>query len=632
MLTQFPEARILEVDLTQRKIEVKHLSSEIHRKYPGGSILGMYLLLNQQQPGVEPLSPENMLVFSVSPLAGFPFSGQSRMNVATKSPLTHAIADSQVGGYIAPHVKSNGFDAVVIKGKADAPVYLYVNGEESEIRDARMIWGKVTGEAEKAIRKDVGEDKLQISTIGPAGENLVKFANIMHMGSRASGRNGIGAVMGAKNLKALVVREKPMAKPYNPEGFKAMISSVKEDVAANSVCVNQMKNGTANCLESMARDGFLPTRNWQTGWFENYEEITGERMSNTIKVGNETCFGCAARCKQVVEVEGKVDPEYGGPEYETCATFGSFCGNDNLEQIALANMLCNKYGMDTISCGSTIAFAMECYEKGILPADMAEGLDLRFGNSDIYEEILYRIAYRKGKLGNLLAEGSYRAAKTLGNGAEELSITCKGQELPAHMPHLKPSLALIYSINPIGADHQSSEHDPSMGYAADSKERGWMAQVGANIQYAQDFHVLDYTNIVFGSNTQKFYSLLDSLCLCQFMFGPAWQLYGPEHLVRFCNTTLGWDTSVFELMEIGERRINMMRIFNAREGFTREQDQLPKRLFQPLQDGPSAGMRIDEVEYEKGKEFYYEIMGWDKETGNPKESTLRKLSLEWLIV
>ena len=628
----FPDAKIIDINLTTKDIRIDTMPGYIHQKYPGGSALGMYYLLKELEPGIEPLSPDNILIFSVSPLTGFTISGQSRMTATTKSPLTGGAGDSQVGGYLPAHFKANGYDALIIRGKSEKPVYIYINNEDVRICDGENAWGKITGEAEDVIREELGEEKVEFAVIGPAGENLVKYASIMHKKSRAFGRNGTGAVMGSKNLKGLVVKNQRMPKPYDMEKFKELVKTAKQDIEENGVCVDMKANGTDGCLGGMAESGFLPTRNWQSGWLKSWKGLDGSTLAETIKLADETCFACGIKCKQVVAVEGKVDPQYGGPEYETCATFGSYCGVSDLKEVAYANMLCNMYGMDTISCGSTLSFAMECYEKGLLTKEDTDGIELKFGDSSNYEEVLTNIAYRKGKLGNLLAEGSYRAGEIIGNGAVELSMSCKKQEMPAHMPQYKPSLAVIYSVNSFGADHQSSEHDGCMAYPLDSKERGWMSQVGGNFSCnPTDAHVLNKRNVIWGFNTQKFYSALDSLCLCMFAWGTSWQLYGPEHLVHFCKSVIGWDTSVYELMEIGERRLNMMRYFNAREGFTKKEDTLPKRLFKPFTDGPSTGACVDEEKYNQAKEFYYDLAGWNKEDGNPTEGTLTKLSLEWLI-
>ncbi|HED24576.1 MAG TPA: aldehyde:ferredoxin oxidoreductase, partial [Firmicutes bacterium] len=531
----FPEAKILDVNLTTGKIDTVTLPGNIHKQYPGGSSLGMYFLLKETEPGIDPLSEDNILVFSVSPLTGLPISGQSRMTVTTKSPLTGGAGDSQAGGYFPAYFRANGYNALLIRGKAKNPVYLYIDKDDVRLIGARDIWGKVTGEAEDTIKAVLKNKKVQILTIGPAGENLVKFSNIMHMKNRAFGRNGTGAVMGSKKLKAIVAKNNPLPKPENQGLFKELTGNVKQRVDNNETCADMKINGTATSLAGLAVSGYLPTKNWQSGWFKGWEQLTGPRMVETIKVGDETCYGCAIACKQVVEIEGKVDRQYGGPEYETLAAFGSYCDVNDLNDVAYANMLCNMYGLDTISCGATLAFAMECYEKGLLSKNDTDGLELNFGNSSIFHDAITNIAYRKGGLGRLLAEGSYRAAEAIGNGAVEFAMTCKKQELPAHMPQHKPSLAVIYAVNPFGADHESSEHDPAMRNEPGSRERSWMSQVGGDFTIdAAEETELNYKNVIWGYRTQLFYAALETLCLCHFAWGVSWQLYGPKDLIKLC--------------------------------------------------------------------------------------------------
>ncbi|AOY77859.1 aldehyde ferredoxin oxidoreductase C-terminal domain-containing protein [Clostridium formicaceticum] len=325
----------------------------------------------------------------------------------------------------------------------------------------------------------------------------------------------------------------------------------------------------------------------------------------------------------------QVEPLYGGPEYETCSTFGSYCGINDLTTISLANQMCNMYGLDTISCGATIAFAMECYEKGLLSTEDVDGIELRFGNKDVIPMIIEKIVYRQG-IGELLSKGSKKAAEVIGKDAIKLSMTVKGQELPAHMPQFKPSLGLVYAVNPFGADHQSSEHDTWLVIPKDSFVRERLSKMGIWKGYEDSFS-LDDEKVRFAFDTQCFYSMLDTLCLCQFAWGPSWQLYGPSEFIELCMAGIGWETSILELMRIGERRINMMRYFNKMEGFTKEDDVLPERIFEPFNDGPSKDICLNKIEFEKAKELYYEYAGWDKETGNPTDATLRKLSLGWLL-
>lgn len=624
------DARILSVNLTEESYQVEFLPAKIYRKYPGGSSLGMYLMLKRMDPGIDPLSPENLLIFSVSPLTGMPISGQSRMCVTTKSPLTGTAGDSQVGGFIPAHIKGNGYDAIVIFGKAKRPVYLYINNGQIEFKSAEKMWGKVTGEAEKLIMEDLGDNKIEASVIGPAGENQVLFANIMHRRSRANGRNGTGAVMGSKNLKALVVKRQPGMKPTNPDGLKTLTGNVKERMAANEVMVDTSVNGSAGVLDFHGAEGFLPTNNWESGFLEDWIKIAGTTITKTILKKRDTCFGCAIRCKGVVEIPGKADPEYGGPEYETCATFGSYCGNTDLGDICHANQLCNMYGIDTISCGAIIAFAMDCYEREILTKEHTDGLQLTFGNGAVFDPLIRKIAYKEKGIGALLAQGSARAAAIIGNGAEDLTVTCKMQEWPAHMVQMKPNLAIIYAVNNFGADHQSSEHDPTLMAAEDSNDWIW-ANMLESFEKCDSYGVLDANKAKFAFTTQKFYSTLDTLCLCQFVWGPSWQLYGPAELVEFCRHGVGWETSIQEIQEIGERRINLMRMFNVKLGYTRKDDCLPPKAFLKNPSGPNAGVGITEEDFEKALDAYYDYAGWDKKTGIPTDETLRRLDLEWLI-
>ena len=629
-MSLFPDGKILDINLSNKEVAKRTIPGDIYRLYPGGSALGVYLILQEMPAGVDPLSPDNMLIFSVSPFTGLNISGLSRIVVTTKSPLTGAIGDSQAGGDFPIYLQGNGYDSIVFRGKSEKPVYVYLDGDKVAIRDAGKLWGKVTGESEKLIREDLGEERVEIAQIGPAGENLVKFANIINMCNRANGRNGTGAVMGSKNLKALVLKKVKNIKPFNPEAFKGITKNVKAQLEENQCVAGLGKFGTDGDLEGFNKEGFLPTRNWNSGYFpEGAKEITGTTMYETVLKDRDTCYACSVRCKRVVEIPGIVDPLYGGPEYETVGTFGSYCSIGDLATICLANQLCNMYGLDTISCGATIAFAMECYEEGLINDKDTGGLKLTFGNKDIIAPLVEMIARRKG-IGDLLAEGSRRASQKIGKGAELFSISVKGQELPAHMPQYKPAVGLIYAVNPFGADHQSSEHDTFLIMPEDSRERKRLAQIGTSAEYDNPF-VIDDDKVRFAFDSQCYFSILDTLCLCQFVWGPCWELYGPDDLINLCKYGLGWEASLFELMRVGERRINMMRFFNAREGFTKKEDILPDRIFKPFMDGPSKGAHLNREKFLEARELYYSFAGWDKETGNPTESTLRKLSLGWLL-
>ena len=619
--------RILHVNLSNGSINIEQPDESFYRFYMGGSALAMHYILREVPKGADPLGPENVLVVSVGVLTGAPISGQSRVMANAKSPLTGAIGDSQGGGFWPAELKRAGFDAVVIRGRAAKPVYLWIHDGEAELRDATHLWGKVTGEAEALIRQELGDPKVEVLQIGPAGEKLVRYAAIMNMSNRANGRTGMGAVMGSKNLKAIAVRGRQRPGIADPEALAKLARWGVENV--ESMIGGLARHGTANVVISQQEAGGLPTRNWTSGVFEHYEAISGPRMSETILKERDTCFGCAVRCKRVVEVKEprwQVDPLYGGPEYETIATLGSYCGVGDLSAIAKGNELCNKYGLDTISTGATIAFAMDCFEHGLLTTADTGGIELRFGNGEAMVKLVELIAKREG-IGDLLAEGSARAAARIGRGAERFVVAAKRQELPAHMPEVKRSLALIYAANPFGADHMSSEHDPSYSPTASATSLARMSSLG--LIRPQDPLVLNEEKVRFAFYVECFFSLLDSIGTCQFVWGPGWQLYGPNQLVEAVRAVTGWETSIFELMKVGERRLNMMRAFNAREGFGRKDDWLPARCFEPKKGGPSDGYAVSEEELRQALDWYYAIAGWDAE-GKPTRGKLLELGLGWV--
>ena len=628
----FKDAKLLYVNLTDGTTEIKTLDAETYRKYPGGGALGMYIMLKEMDPEADPLGPDNMLIFSVSQLCGIPISGQSRMCATFKSPLTGLAGDSQVGGFIPAAVACNGYDSIVIKGRAEKPVYLYINGDDVQLKDASALWGKITGDTEKAIEAEVGSH-IETAIIGPAGEKMIPFSSIMHRRSRAFGRNGVGAVMGSKNLKAIAVEIAPTKAPADREALKKLTVDVKARMAANDVIVDTALNGSAGCVDGIAGDGFLPAKNFSENWSENnkaqWEKTGGVYITNNVLKRRDTCFGCAIRCKGEVEIEGMADPYYGGPEYETCATFGSYCGCNDTAQMCHANQLCNMYGLDTISCGATIAWAMDCYENGVLSKEQCDGLELNFGRADLFEPVIMKIVNKEPGLGELLAKGSAAAAKELGPEAEELVVACKGQEWPAHMVQYKSNLALNYAANPYGADHQSCEHDPAL--MAPKDDQNWMwPNLLADFEECDAFGVLDDNKAKFAWVTEEFYSMTDILGLCQFAWGPAWQLYGPAELLQFCKAAVDWDASYEELLEIGKRRIIMMRMFNKKQGITRKDDKLPKKAFLPNTCVDGSVAQITPEAFEAALTTYYRLAGCDPETGYPTEETLKELDLDWI--
>ncbi len=482
------------------------------------------------------------------------------------------------------------------------------------------LWGKFTADVEDAIREELDDKRIEVLQCGPAGENGVRFAALISYANRANGRTGMGAVMGSKNLKAVAVRGSKRPKVADPDGFKSVAKWGSSHVKTNA---SWGVLGTPGGTLSQSWSGGLPTRNWTSGTFDEAEEIDGEKMYDTITKERDTCYACAIRCKRVIEVtEGpyRVEPRYGGPEYETLGMLGSSCGVSSLEAISYANQLCNMYGMDTISIGGTIAWAMDCFEQGLITLEDTGGIELSFGNTDAMVQMVELIGKREG-FGKVLGEGSAQAAEILGVG-QDLLVTVKRQELPAHMPQVKRSLGLIYAVNPFGADHMSSDHDP--GYESFSER---LSEFG--LFDPQPAQTLNGEKVRFAYYTQLVYSFLDTAALCSFVWGPSWQLYNSSQLVEMVRAVTGWELNLWELMKIGERRLNLLRAFNAREGAGRESDTVPKKLTVALQGGKSDGLSVTVEEIEDAKDLYFQMAGWD-ENGHPTRAKLEELSLGWL--
>ena len=624
--------KILHVDLTKAKITIEEPLEEFYETYLGGSAMGTYYVFKNTPAHADPLGPENTLTLMISATTGVSISGQSRMNANAKSPLTGLIGDSQVGGFFPAELKFSGFDGIVFTGKSSKPVYLWVHDGQAELRNAAHVWGKITGEAEKMIREELGDPKVEVAQIGPAGEKLARFASIMNMSNRANGRTGMGAVMGSKNLKAVAVRGHQKVKVANQAAVTQLARLAPKRVQDIPDMKGLQDFGTASVLNYQNTSGGLPTRNYTGGFFDQAEDISGENMAETILQHNDTCYACVVRCKRVVETEYKnqhVDPYYGGPEYETLSTFGSYCGIGDIKAISLANQICDQNGLDTIACGATIAFAMDCFERGYLTLKDTGGIDLRFGNADAMLAILEKIVKREG-LGDILANGSAYAAEKIGHGAYDLVVAVKNHELPAHMPQVKRSLALIYAVNPFGADHQSSEHDP--GYTPDTASYNLerFAEIGLTNPLSD--RVLNREKVKMALYSEWNYSFMDTADLCQFVWGPAWQVYGPKEEAALINAVTGWNWTVDDVQKLGERRLNMLRAFNAREGAGRDRDTLPKRIYdEPLKGGSSDGLTVTRQEVEEALDMYYEMCGWEVKTGKPTRVKLEELGLAWMM-
>lgn len=614
--------KILRVNLSTNMITIEEPGEDFYRKYLGGSCFGVYYALKEIPANSNPLGEENVITFSVGPITGAPISGAARHSVTAKSPQTGGIGTSEAGGYWAPELKKAGFDAVIITGKAPKPVYLWIHNGEAEIRDASHIWGKLTKESQEAIRSELGDKQIKVAQIGPAGENLVRYACISNELAHFNGRTGMGAVMGSKNLKAVAVRGTLPIEYEDPDFIKEFAKIGGEKVKNLPAYQGFKQLGTNVNVDELYTLNCIPTKNWQSGIMDGVENVlAAEWTGSYIKPG--TCYACAQSCKRNVCNTDAVDPAYGGPEYETVGMCGTNLGITDKLSIIRINEICSKYTMDTISFGGTVGFAMECYEKGILTLKDTDGLELNFGNAEAVIRLAEMTGERQG-FGNLIAEGTKILAEKIGGEALDFAVHVKGKEFPAHMPHNKASLALAYATVAFGADHVSSNFDGSI---ASDPIPYQLKSFG--LHESQDPYELNDEKVRLYWQTQKAFSLFDTASVCCLTFG-FWTIYDFNDLINVINAATGMRTHMFELIEIAERRLAMMRAFNAREGFRSCDDDLPKRLFdEPLKGGISDGLTVSREDFERTRNLYYEMAGLDTE-GIPTRARMLELGLDWI--
>jgi aldehyde:ferredoxin oxidoreductase len=610
--------RILRVNLSTREIREEHPGQSFYRQFLGGTGIVAYYLYKELEPGTDPLGPNNKLIFAGGPLTGSPLIGGGRNSVGAKSPLTGAIGHAEAGGFFGAEMRRAGYDALIIEGRAEHPVYLAIVDDQVEIRDARHLWGKLTADVQAAIQEEMGDKLVRVAQIGVAGENLVRYANITNDLTHFYGRSGIGAVMGSKNLRAVAIRGRRLPKMADQEQIMELNRWMNENWKNLAASMHDL--GTTGIVLGLNASGGLPTRNFREGTFEGAESISGQRMRDTILVGREGCYACPIRCKRVVKSEERyeIDPTYGGPEYETLGSLGSTCGVSDLLAVCKGNELCNALGLDTISTGVTIAFAMECYETGLLTREDTDGLELRFGNGQALVELIQKIARREG-FGALLAEGCKRAAEQIGNGAENLAMEVKGQEIPMHEPRLKQGLGVGYQVSPTGADHCHNMHDTAFTREGPGLDRA--RAIGVSKALPADR--LDAEKASMLKAVSHWRHLANCAEVCQFV---PWSY---RQIETALNAATGWDTSLLEYLRIAERAVTLMRLFNVREGLDDADDYLPDRFYQPLLgEGPLKGVAVDREAAYETRQAYYRLMGWD-ETGVPTETRLADLNLLW---
>jgi aldehyde:ferredoxin oxidoreductase len=610
---------ILRVNLTTGQTWVDEPPNPFFRQYYGGAI-GAYYLLTETRPGFDALDPENVITFTPGFLAHLAVGAYNRVAITAKSPLTGAIIDAQAGGFWGPECKMAGFDAIVVQGRASQPVYLWIFKGHVEIRDANGVWGLDTGPAEDVIKQQTGEARLRTCIIGPGGENLVRYANVANNLRHFAGRGGLGAVMGSKNLKAVAIRCHPSTLPRPKDRVRTMelLKEINQAYAADDSYTDVMTpSGTPWGIWYNQNHGRLPTRNFQEGVFEGADQIDHNALNaHPMSQKSEGCYACTVRCKRSVawsEGDLQIGKRYGGAEYESLGNLGPLLGIADPLALEKANELCSRYTLDTISLGATLAWACDCYEQGLITSADTGGLELHWGDADGLLKLIDMIAHRQG-FGDLLAEGSRRASQQFGSQAETLAAHSKGLEWPAVEPRVSMSQALAYAVSPIGADHMTIA-------GTDCGPEFWEMAAPPREEGLSDRLVRAY----FMQRTGG--SLIDGFGICQFLVGAT----GMQRTMDLIKSTLGWEVSFWEMMRAGDRRMVLLRAFNAREGFTIEHDHMPPRAFMPIRNGPEDGAKLDPREHRRAVEAYYAISGWDPASGWPTRGKLLELNLDWLV-
>jgi len=613
------QGKFLKVNLTNGKISEESIEEEFAKKYIGGVGFGVRWLYDTVPAKVDPLSPENKLIFATGPLASINFLGSTGISIVTKSPLTGLFCDSDLRGKMGSILKTTGYDAVIIEGKSSKPVYLQISDESVDILDARELWGKDIRETEKILLAKINNQEAVVASIGIAGENLVKYAGIASELRHFAGRAGTGAVMGSKNLKAIVIiKGRIKTSVANPDKINTLIREINNLIRTDGTCDTLSKYGTWNTTGPANFKGILPTKNFQKTTFEYIDRIDGDAMLKSIWVGKRRCPGCAIGCRHVVKVDEpyRVSTDLEGPQYESVAALGPLLYNSDPAGIAKANELCNLYGMDTISTGVVISFVMECMDKGVLTEDDL-GFRISWGESEAIFKIIEIIAKRKG-IGNILAEGVKAAAENIGRGSEKWAMHVKGLEVPMHDPRGKKGMGLAYATALKGADHESSMHDEAFERENALPELGFKEPMSRKQFKGKPLLV---------KTLQDYWGIMsDALTICKFPMIPPRPLT-PTRLVELLNLVTGWNFSIQDFLTVGERIFNLGRLFNIREGINRSHDCLPQRFAEVLSEGGSAGESFRSEDLQIMLDEYYNLRGWDKE-GKPYPETLKRLGLE----
>ncbi|MCL2321928.1 MAG: aldehyde ferredoxin oxidoreductase family protein [Oscillospiraceae bacterium] len=598
--------KILYVDLSTGRHKIGTFDEDFAKNYIGGTGFGVKTLIDNSKPGLDPFDPENPLIYVTGATTGtlVPCTA-SKFGVFAKSPATNLLGEAYSTGQFGADLRMAGYDIVVITGRSTKPVYLFIDDDSIQLKNASKLWGKSTWDTEQGIRDELGDQNVRVSAIGPAGENRVRLACLINDHFRAAGRTGLGAVMGSKNLKAVAVRgtnDVAVAEPVELENFcMDLYTRAKGPATAKYRGLGT----TANML-TMNAQGCLPTRNYQAATFEGIEKISGERV-NELNVQNiQACSACPCRCEHIAEVkEGKYKGAIGRVEYEPMMAFGSYCCVDDLNSMIKALEYCDEYGVDAIGTGIVIGFAMECYEKGLITKEDTGGLELNFGNGDAIVEMVRKIALRED-IGDLMAEGVKRASEKIGKGSEHFAMHIKGLEMTGYDVRGLKTCALGYAVSRRGADHQ--RHG----------SYGW------DLSGKADRYTADSTRGKLVMGDEDLYAVVDSMIICKFT-RTIWKVY--DDIAKVYSQVTGIPMTAEDMRKDGERINNLARIYNIREGMTRKDDNLPPRVMKdPIPEGVSKGNVVTQEDLDIMLDSYYEARGWDK-MGVPTESKLEELGL-----
>jgi aldehyde:ferredoxin oxidoreductase len=595
--------KILIIDLKNQSITVDKTDTNDAKNFIGAKGLGAKILFDKLPKGTDPLSPENILMFTTGPLTGTNAQTSGRGTVVTKSPLTGLFVDSHFGGVFAAEMKKAGWDLIIIKGRSDNPIYIVVKDDLVEFNNAAKLWGKECLVTHNWLQQTT--EKVKTAVIGPAGENLVGFSAITVDGHRHAGRGGSGAVMGSKNLKALAISGSGKIPLHDPDGFRKKTNEVLKQVQENDFVPKRRKYGTPYWVDLVNSEGFIPTRNYKEGFFGHGDKINAETMQKKIVDAGGACFNCVIACwnKSSIKTGAHKGVSLVGPEYETIALMGSNLGISSIEDVAYLNSRCNELGMDTISLGGVLGFAVEAYEKGVITKTDLDGTDIGWGKTEELARLIDDIAYRKNKTADVLAEGVKIAAEKLGGSSEDFAVHGKGLEIPGYDPRGVFGMGLAYATADRGACHQ----------------RAWTVKVELFDSELERFSFQNKAKIV--KDVQDERAAFFSLVLCD--FAPI----SEENCVDMLNLATGFDHTVESYLLVGERIWNLVRLFNLREGLDPADDKLPSRLFNdPFTRGPAKGVVLTEEGFLQGLKEYYSLRGWD-ENGVPTMEKLNELGI-----